>query len=1153
MTVSDIGTLGLLTTAGLTTAFFAYIYATKRRLYLLIWACGWCVLALHYAIATMQPLMGASSGILLASQLADSAAALLFLYSSCLYANARIKPEWIAGAATVLTLWVLAYQFLAFTIPPGYGTAAVFVAVAWVFWQESRRQQKLVDFLLALTFLCWAPLLVLMIHFNHANPGSLPEAAALGSAPQLFAAVLMVMAIHEEERQRVERNILGLANLNLSTSGFVSGEIKKTLSQALDRILNVAHFPAGVLFLEYGGARGLTASVSVGLDESFCRVAEQTRLDEYLIGLIARMAGLKIFRDFDRDPQWTAAQDEEFARFQQLAIEHGMRTVTAISLQAKDQPFGVLLLGTPENKRFSQAELRLLLALGHQVAMAVENSYLIQHESQRSADLNVLNEIGRTLSSTLDPDTLFEKIFSALQSMFDVNNFAIVLHEEFAEQIDYELDIADGIRLPKYKRAMAKGLAEYILRTGEPLLIRGNLQAEAAQLGIEPLRQAESFCGVPLTISDRTVGAMLAFSADEGAYDREHLDILRVLAAEASIAIENARMFRAEQAKSRHLALLNNISRHAISTLNPDEMLANIVEQLEKGLSFDHIGIGVLDYASKEIVLHAESGRRRGALGRRVALGANLLGAVARSGQAAILRTLDGSPEQTPVLNGSSSAVALPLFFADQLHGVFYVETAEVTDFSDEEILLLHTLSDVISGALHNALSFQKAQAQAITDGLTGIKTHRFFMEALSSEWKRSTRAGRMFSVVLIDLDRFKFVNDFHGHLEGDLVLTRVAQLLEQMCRRSDVVARYGGDEFVILMPETAVEQAGQLAQKLCAGLFGDSLLREKNITASVGVAAFPANGSTPQELIQMADASMYLSKHQGGNAVSSASQFDSNETKKWKQDVLEAYLGITLKRLFSTGPEAYLEIRTRLEQFAQSIGLEADERARADAGGHGAHGSDESSPIPVCVMDTISSLALAVDAKDHFTNGHSQKVADYAAMIAEKLGLGAEEVEQVHLGGLLHDVGKVGIPAAVLNKNGPLDPDEWETMKEHVLLGDQLLASLHTVGRIRGMIRHHHEMFDGSGYPEGLAGAQIPLGARIVAIADAYDTITSERVYKKARPSSAALAELERCAGTQFDPKLVKLFLEALGELPQSILEAEAVPARSTADREMP
>jgi len=652
-------------------------------------------------------------------------------------------------------------------------------------------------------------------------------------------------------------------------------------------------------------------------------------------------------------------------------------------------------------------------------------------------------------------------------------------------------------------------------------------------------------CGVPLMVYNRPVGVMAVLSSQERIFDEDHLELMRVLASESAVALENARLFNREQTKSRHLSLLNNISRNAVATLNPDEMLSRIAEELERGLSYDHIGIGMLDYNEKVVVIQSEAGRRRAALHRRIPLGEGLVGRVARTGEMKVVRDFASEPSASgPVLEDSSSGVALPILYGDQLHGVLYVETQDPCDFADEDLQLLETLADLVSSSLHSAVAFQKAQNQAITDGLTGVKTHRFFMETLSGEWKRATRAGRPFSLVLIDLDRFKFVNDFYGHLEGDVVLRRVGQILSENCRCSDVVARYGGDEFVILLPETNVEQARQLTGKLRAWISSDPLLHEKNVTGSFGVASFPVHGSTPQELIQVADASMYLSKHQGGNTVSTADHFDPNEAKRWKHDVLEAYLGVTLQRVFKTGPEALEEICQRLDQFSRS--LDSSEAAGAPEMAEPSSAAPNPSVAHILhplLAEALSLLAAAVDAKDPSTQNHSQKVSSYAVALAEALQMDPAAVEGIRLAALLHDVGKVGIPESILNKSGPLNPDEWELMKQHVEHGARILQPCRGAQLIQAMILHHHEFFDGSGYPRALIGEAIPLGARIIAIADAYDTITSSRTYKRARSAEEGLAEIERCAAAQFDPELVSVFVETIRGFPRPIVEIEANP----------
>src|ERR1700691_3936946 len=1096
MTSESILAITLLAASALTSGFFAYMHSLRRQAYLLLWSAGWCLLALHYLRPAFEP---------------------------------WLSPQIAAGS--VFALWSAAYYMHSIRVSPQLGVAAVLGMVAWTFYQESQRHETFADLLLAASFLSWSAILTGELLLSSRTANSL---RALELLPQLFAAALMVMGLYEEEKRRVEQNMLALSNVNLATSSFVGPEIQQMLSHALERVLSVVRMPAGALFLHHGHPQGPTSVVAVGLAENFCAIAQEEGLDDHLVDMVSRLGGLVVFRDLGRDSSWAALEKEEaFRHVRKLLLGQNLRTVVGISLQAKERVFGVLLLGTPDNRNFTPAELRLLLALGHQIGMAVENSYLVQQTSRRSEELHVLNEIGRALSSTLNKEDLLNKIWEELRRLFAVENFYIVELDPLNEEILFDLEMIDGMRMPKRTRPAGNHLNEYVIRTRQPVLIRENFLEEAKKFGVVPIRTKGCICVVPLVAYDHAIGAMGVFSDHDHAFDEGHLELMRVLASEASIAIENARLFNEERTKARHLALLNTISKNAIATLNPDEMLAKITEQLEEGLTHDHVGIGVLDYSTRELEIRAEGGARRGMLASRVALGTGLVGQVARTGHMAAFTTASATsdPGLKPMLPDSTAAIALPIFYAEQLHGVLYVESSKHTDFSEEEVLLLRTLADLIAGAYHNALSFQKAQEQAITDGLTGVKTHRFFMESLSAEWKRSTRAGRAFALVLMDLDRFKFVNDFYGHLEGDLVLQRVGHILETNCRRSDVVARYGGDEFVILMPETNMEHARQLATKLRGWVSADPLLREKNISASFGIACYPLHGSTPQELIQVADASMYLSKHQGGNAVSTADHFDPNEAKKWKRDVLEAYLGVTLKRLFSTGPEAFEEIYSRLKQFTESLASTEIHTGAAEA-------SEIPQALPQAVLETVTSLAFAIDAKDHYTQGHSQKVSAYAALIAEALGMSDVEVEEVRLGAKLQDIGKVALPETIRKKVAPQTQDEWETMKSHVTFGAKILDPLTPLARIREMVLHHHEYFDGSGYPDALNGEQIPLGARIIAVADAFDTITSDRTYKKARAAAEALADLERCSNAQFDGSIGALFVRTIRQLPNPIIE---------------
>jgi diguanylate cyclase (GGDEF)-like protein len=457
-----------------------------------------------------------------------------------------------------------------------------------------------------------------------------------------------------------------------------------------------------------------------------------------------------------------------------------------------------------------------------------------------------------------------------------------------------------------------------------------------------------------------------------------------------------------------------------------------------------------------------------------------------------------------PVLPDSASAMGLPIFYADHLHGVLYVETLQPVEFSEEETLLLRTLADLISGALHNALTFQKAQEQAITDGLTGVKTHRFFMEALSSEWKRSSRASRAFALVLMDLDRFKFVNDFYGHLEGDLVLQRVGQILETNCRRSDVVARYGGDEFVILMPETSIDQAHALAERLRLWLSQDAMLAEHRISGSFGVASFPAHGFSAEDIIRVADAGMYSAKHNGGNRVSMVPEFGDTENIVAQRQQLSTYIEGFLQQDRSLPAD--------LEDLVSTL--------------HRLCGEDCNVQV---MKESIEALARAGESREFHAAGHGDMVARYTELIGRALALPPDELVELVYAARVHDVGKIFVPERVVTKPGPLNEEEFAHIRKHPRTGAEIVATIPGSILLQKAIEHHHEAFDGSGYPNSLRGEEIPLWGRILALADAFVNMTSERTFATAKTTDQALAEIEKLSGTRYDGMLVRVLLRQL------------------------
>ncbi len=373
------------------------------------------------------------------------------------------------------------------------------------------------------------------------------------------------------------------------------------------------------------------------------------------------------------------------------------------------------------------------------------------------------------------------------------------------------------------------------------------------------------------------------------------------------------------------------------------------------------------------------------------------------------------------------------------------------------------------------------ATEAATTDKLTQVANRPTVLAFLFAEVERVARYARPLSVAFIDLDHFKTVNDTYGHEAGDTVLREVATLFREHTRGTDLVARYGGEEFILVFPETTVDESTVVAEKLRMLVMRHRFtgIPDLAVTVSIGIAGGQGQHLRIDQLLRDADAAMYSAKSLGRNQTFVFAEIDDDSARI---------------------PRAPISADARaLATEVGDLGRQAAEAA----------------------------LAAIIDPLPHYGGKPSSLIASIAVRMGRELEQPEAEVQRIRVASLLHDIGKVAIPEQILEKPGELSHDEWQTVVQHPRLGQVIIDEVATVRDAGAIILHHHERFSGHGYPFGLRGSEIPLGARIVAIADAYDAMVHDRPYRAAIGHRAAIAELRQHAQLQFDPVLVQLFCD--------------------------
>lgn len=412
--------------------------------------------------------------------------------------------------------------------------------------------------------------------------------------------------------------------------------------------------------------------------------------------------------------------------------------------------------------------------------------------------------------------------------------------------------------------------------------------------------------------------------------------------------------------------------------------------------------------------------------------------------------------------------------------------------FTRIDVERLTNISNTVSVAIRNAQLYSETQDLAVKDTLTRVYNRRGFFELAQKKVDFARSHNRSLTALMVDVDHFKRVNDTYGHAAGDYVLQRIAEECKNAIRDQDLMGRYGGEEFIILLPDSNLDTAEMIAERLLKRIAGMVVKTERHsisVTVSIGIAAFNPQWESLDTLFECADKALYTAKKRGRNSV-----------VVW---------------------DPLVTAQNNLGEDAKDL----------DTASHLSQDDKGKLNLNEAYDGMIEGWVRTLEMRDKETEGHTQRVTEITLMLAEKYGVPEEELAHIRRGALLHDIGKIAIPDTILFKPGKLTEDEWEIMRRHPVYAFELLEAYDFLKPAIHIPYCHHEKWDGSGYPQGIEGKKIPLAARLFAIVDVWDALRSDRIYRPAWPEQEVIEYLVSNAGIHFDPEVVQAFLELLEE----------------------
>ncbi len=749
-------------------------------------------------------------------------------------------------------------------------------------------------------------------------------------------------------------------------------------------------------------------------------------------------------------------------------LQAGFMTVASTPLIAKDQALGVLVLFTQAERTFAADDIDLLETIGQQIGSAVHNAQLFESEQHRREQAEGLYELGSEIISLSTMQDTARTICSKVAKSTHAHSVIITLIDPNG-QVSLRLG-ADGRGVASLEPPpRPHGLTMQVFLDGKNLVVA---KPDPEQAQITPQMSAagiRAMIGLPLRAAGRVIGTMFVRYPDSRTFSEEEIRGLTTYANTSAMALERARLTQETERRLEEVGALYELSSVLRGTMTLHEMLPLLLHQALHMARADAASISLVE--GREIVCRAAEGLAVEVIDRRMPLGEGLIGGVAASGEIRQTPFLPRDPLLIPpvgsvaVVRGVGSTLCLPLRTADEVVGVLLLVSYSRSQFSENEIRLLTAAADVAGGSIHRANLFEQLE-------------HRV-------------------------------------HELGSLY--EFGQAVSTSLRLEDVV------RLVIHTVPTAVH-----AQAIWVFLWDE--VEERLVMQHAGDAA----GSARVEIKYRAGEGLVGWVFIEGRP---AIVGDVNSDPRWKQEAEheEATLGFRVKDVLAVPMihgKKVLGVLLAINRQQGRKFSETDQSLFSALAGQTAIAIENATlfeDVRAISVATISSLATAIDARDPYTRGHSEDVTRIVVHLARELGWHGADLEMLEFAALLHDVGKIAVPDDILRKPVELVPDEWNVIYLHPYHSAQILRPVEPLRKIIPWIYHHHERWDGAGYPDRLKGEAIPEGARIIAVVDAFNAITTNRPYHKALSEKEALDEIERNAGKQFDPTIVKAFMKIM------------------------